>query len=227
MAIQIQQEQMGTLRILGLSGRLDTETAVDVELALQDLLAAGERHFLVDLGGIGYVSSAGLRVLLGLAKQLDGGKGTLKLCGLNPTVKQVFEVAGFSKLFTIMPDRAAALKMLPPSMTQSFKAALPPSPKQELNLGQRAAMLIGASTKAAAPHPQAADIARAAAELLGLKPMPAPAAAAPVAAPAAAPRSAPAPKGAPVARAAPTARADSAEEPGFLGKLRGLFRGKK
>src|SRR4051794_38193451 len=50
MAIQIQQEQMGTLRILGLSGRLDTETAVDVELALQDLLAAGERHFLLDLG---------------------------------------------------------------------------------------------------------------------------------------------------------------------------------
>ena len=79
MAIQIEQEQVGSVRVLELSGRLDTETAVDVELALQDLLAAGEREFLIDLSGIGYVSSAGLRVLLSLAKHLDGGKGSC--CG--------------------------------------------------------------------------------------------------------------------------------------------------
>jgi anti-anti-sigma factor len=226
MAIAIQQEQMGTLRILGLSGRLDTETAVDVELALQDLLAAGERHFLLDLGAIGYVSSAGLRVLLGLAKQLDGGKGTLKLCGLNATVKQVFEVAGFSKLFTIMPDRAAALKMLPPSMTQSFKAAQPPAPQAELTLGQRVAMLIGASTKASTPHPQAAELARLAAELLGVKHT-APAVSA--AAPAAPPRGATAAKRSSAVKATPAAKAsgDGAPTPGLFGKLRGLFGGKK
>jgi len=225
MAIQIQQEQMGTLRILGLSGRLDTETAVDVELALQDLLAAGERHFLLDLGAIGYVSSAGLRVLLGLAKQLDGGKGTLKLCGLNATVKQVFEVAGFSKLFTIMPDRAAALKLLPPSMTQSFKAAQPPAPQVELTLGQRVAMLIGASSKATAPHPQAAELARTAAELLGVRHT---AAAVSAAAPAAAPRGAAA-KRSPGVMASPAAKPSGggAPTPGLFGKLRGLFGGKK
>lgn len=83
MAIQITQEQQDGVRILALSGRLDTETAADVELTLQDLLAAGENRFLFDLSGIGYVSSAGLRVLLGLAKKLDGGKGELKLCGMN------------------------------------------------------------------------------------------------------------------------------------------------
>ena len=220
MAIAIQQEQMGTLRILGLSGRLDTETAVDVELALQDLLAAGERHFLVDLGGIGYVSSAGLRVLLGLAKQLDGGKGTLKLCGLNPAVKQVFEVAGFSKLFTIMADRATALKTLPPSMTQSFKAAQAPAPKPELTLGQRVAMLIGASGKVLPPHPQGAEIARVAAELLGVKPATAPAVAPPVSAP----RAAPPAKSAPAAKASEAPAA--APKQGLFGKLRGMFGGK-
>jgi len=114
MAIEIVQEQIGqgqpgSVRVLALAGRLDTETAVDVELALQDLLGAGEREFLIDLSGIGYVSSAGLRVLLSLAKQLDGGKGSLRLCGLNAAVTQVFDVAGFSKLFAIFPDRAAAL----------------------------------------------------------------------------------------------------------------------
>ena len=116
MAIEIRQEQEGPFKVLALSGRLDTETAVDVELSLQDLLAVGERQFIIDLAGIGYVSSAGLRVLLSLAKQLDGGKGTLRLCGLNASVKQVFDVAGFSKLFTIIADRATALKMLPPTL---------------------------------------------------------------------------------------------------------------
>ena len=57
MAIQITQEQQDGVRILALSGRLDTETAADVELTLQDLLAAGENRFLFDLSGIGYVSS--------------------------------------------------------------------------------------------------------------------------------------------------------------------------
>jgi|SRR5579859_304935 len=226
MAIDIKQEQLGTLRILGLSGRLDTETAVDVELALQDLLGAGERQFLIDLGGIGYVSSAGLRVLLGLAKQLDGGKGTLRLCGLNASVRQVFDVAGFSKLFTILPDRNAALKSLPPSMTQSMRAAQVPAPKAELTLGQRAAMLMNLPSKTPPPHAQAAEIAKAAAELLGVRhtaqQAAIPAAVAAVAAPA---KSAPG-KPAPAAKpAAPPAAA--AEKPGFMGKLKGLFGGKK
>jgi anti-anti-sigma factor len=217
MAIEIQQELIGTLRILGLTGRLDTETAVDVELALQDLLAAGERQFLIDLTGIGYVSSAGLRVLLSLAKQLDGGKGSLKLCGLNASVKQVFEVAGFSKLFTILPDRAAVLKALPSSATQAFKAAQVPPVKQEPTLGQRVAQLIGASLKIPTPHAQAAELALAAAELLGAKPLAAKAKSAPVAGkPAAPPRA-----------SAPAAAQPPAEKQGVLGKLRGLFGGKR
>ena len=202
MAIEIQQEQIGTVRLLALSGRLDTETAVDVELALQDLLAAGEREFLIDLSGIGYVSSAGLRVLLSLAKQLDGGKGSLRLCGLNAAVTQVFDVAGFSKLFAIFPDRAAAL----PKAAQA---------RPEASLGQRAAALMGIKANMAAPYVQAAELARAAAILLGLKPM---AAAKPA-------------TGAKVAPAAPSRPAPAAPVPspavGVLGKLRGLFGGKR
>ncbi|HET8941299.1 MAG TPA: STAS domain-containing protein [Rudaea sp.] len=110
MAIEIQIEQQDQIHILGLTGRLDTETAADVELAFADLLAAKAVVFVVDLSGIGYVSSAGLRVLLALAKKLDGGKGQLYLCGLSPAVRQVFDVAGFSKLFALFPDREAALK---------------------------------------------------------------------------------------------------------------------
>lgn len=156
MAIEIGQEQQGAVRILALAGRLDTETAADVELALQDLLAAGERQFLIDLAGIGYVSSAGLRVLLALAKQLDGSKGSLRLCGLNASVRQVFDVAGFSKLFAIFPNRDAALGQVPRL-------------KPEAILAQQAARLLGIVPGKEMPHVQAEALARAAVAVLGLK----------------------------------------------------------
>ena len=53
MAFAIQQEQQGAVRILALSGRLDTETSADLELALADLQAAGATHFLIDMADIG------------------------------------------------------------------------------------------------------------------------------------------------------------------------------
>ncbi|MGH8122568.1 MAG: STAS domain-containing protein [Rudaea sp.] len=166
MALDIAQERQGAARVLVLRGRLDTDTAADMELALQDLLAAGERDFLIDLGGVIYVSSAGLRVLLALAKQLDGGKGSLRLCGLNPTVTQVFEVAGFSKLFAIFKDRATALA----GAAKGVPAAQPPS------LAQQLAQLLRVGDYTSPASAQARELARAAAQLLGVKPMLLPAA---------------------------------------------------
>jgi len=156
-ALEIRQEEAGGIRVLALTGRLDTETAADFELAVQDLLGAGERHFLVDVSGIGYVSSAGLRVLLSLAKQLDGGKGSLRLCGLSAAVRQVFDVAGFGKLFAIFPNRDAALGDAP----KAEPGAL---------LARRAAQLLRVSAARNA-NPSATELARAAALLLGIKPV--------------------------------------------------------
>ena len=224
MAIEIRQEQEGPFKVLALAGRLDTETAVDVELALQDLLGAGERQFIIDLAGIGYVSSAGLRVLLSLAKQLDGGKGTLRLCGLNASVKQVFDVAGFSKLFTIFPDRASATKSLPSSATQAFKAAQAAEagpPKPEAILAQKAAVLMGIANKPPAAYPQAAELARSAALLLGVKPVAVAGTAPAPASKAAAGKAAPA-RSAPPSASAPAA-APKKQGGGMFDKLRGLF----
>lgn len=208
MAIEIRQEEVGDVRVLALVGRLDTETAADLELALQDLQAAGASQYVIDLAEIGYVSSAGLRVLLALAKQLEGGRGSLRLCALNESVKQVFDVAGFSRLFAIFPDRDAALGASP--------AAKPPP--RGSDLARRAAALLGAGEAAAAPSDAAAEkLARAAAQLLGADK---PAAGNPP--PAAKPKPAPAKPVAPAKGGAPAAN----EASGVLGKFRGLF-GKK
>jgi anti-anti-sigma factor len=210
MAFAIQQEQQGAVRILALSGRLDTETSADLELALADLQAAGATHFLIDMADIGYVSSAGLRVLLALAKQLDGGRGSLRLCELNAAVTQVFDVAGFSKLFLIYPTRDAAL---------AGHAAAKPDP----GLAKTVADLLGAPESVGTASPESADLARAAAQLLAdgqgesgprKSAEPAKAKAAPPPKPSSSP--APAPGAAPLGAA-----------PGVLGKLKNLFGGKK
>jgi len=216
MSIEIRQEEQGEVRILALSGRLDTETSADLELALQDLQAVGATQFVIDLGEIGYVSSAGLRVLLALAKQLDGGRGSLKLCALNEAVKHVFDIAGFSKLFAIFPDRAAALGAMAPA---GRPATAVPAPAQEPSLAKRAAALVGAGDPGGAVDPESAALADSAARLLGAEKAAAdvPEVAKPKAA--ARPMIRPAP---------PAATADPAPAPpGVLGKFRNLFGGKK
>lgn len=131
MALEIGEERVGALCVLALGGRLDTDTSADLELAIQDLLQAGQREYLLDLTKVGYVSSAGLRVLLMLGKAVETG-GSLRLCGLNAGVRQIFDVAGFTRLFAIDANRAAALANAPAARREAASAAgAAPSPPAE------------------------------------------------------------------------------------------------
>lgn len=154
--MEIRNDQIGAVSIVAPLGRLDTATASDLELALGDLERAGARHFVIDLAGISYVSSAGLRVLLMLAKRLEGS-GSLRLAGLNPQVRQVFDVAGFTRLFAIYDDRDAALREHPAAGESG-----PP-------LGRLAATLLGARLDAPPTQPAEQAVASAAADLLGAR----------------------------------------------------------
>ena len=90
-------------------GRIDSTTSAILERHLQALAAAGQTRIVVDFSGVDYISSAGLRVLLALAKRGRDQKGRVALFGLNDSVRQVFELAGFVALFTIAPTRAEAV----------------------------------------------------------------------------------------------------------------------
>jgi len=90
-------------------GRIDSTTSAILERHLQGLAAAGQARVVVDFSAVDYISSAGLRVLLALAKRGREQKGRVALFGLNDSVRQVFELAGFVALFTIAPTRAEAV----------------------------------------------------------------------------------------------------------------------
>jgi len=108
--MEIREERPDGTLVLAPSGRLDSVTSADLERRL--MAAAGERRLVVDLAGVEYVSSAGLRVFLKLARRVKDAGGTLVLCAMGEPVRQVFDLAGFLPLFAIEPSRERALARL-------------------------------------------------------------------------------------------------------------------
>lgn len=97
------------ITIAEFEGNLDTNTAPDAEERLGELLEKGVTKILVDFTTLNYISSAGLRVLLVTTKRLGGTGGSMRICGLNETVDEVFEISGFSTIFSVFGTRDEAL----------------------------------------------------------------------------------------------------------------------
>lgn len=90
--------QGGSLALV-LEGRLDTRTAPLLEAELKDSLS-GLTELVLDMAGVDYVSSAGLRVLLAAHKQM-AKQGSLRLAHVNPGVMEVFDMTGFTDILRI------------------------------------------------------------------------------------------------------------------------------
>lgn len=110
MEITTRTERDVTLVAFG--GNLDSNTSPEAQQALDGILAGGGRKMVIDFTALDYISSAGLRVLLGTAKRLRGGGGALRLFGLNETVREVFQISGFSTILDVFATEADALKGL-------------------------------------------------------------------------------------------------------------------
>ena len=67
---------------------------------------------VLDLARLDYISSAGLRVVLLLAKKLKQAGGALALCDIQPSVREVFEISGFLAILTVCDTRAQAVAAL-------------------------------------------------------------------------------------------------------------------
>ena len=97
MTIDIKQNDTQTTLII--SGRLDTTTAPDLDKTLNEDIE-GTTELVLDFSAVEYVSSAGLRVLLGAQKKMQK-IGGMKLTGVCEEVMEVFEMTGFSDILTI------------------------------------------------------------------------------------------------------------------------------
>jgi anti-anti-sigma factor len=110
--MEIGEERTAGALVIAPLGRVDSVSSGELERHLVARLDAGERRVVIDMAGVEYISSAGLRVLLVAAKRLKPPTGALVLCGLGPGVRTVLELAGFISLFAVEPARAPALARL-------------------------------------------------------------------------------------------------------------------
>ena len=100
MTIEIMKSAEET--VIKISGRLDTTTAPDLDKTINEDIA-DTKNLVLDVKGLEYISSAGLRVLLYAQKKMQK-IGTMKLLNVCEDVMEVFEITGFADILTIDPQ---------------------------------------------------------------------------------------------------------------------------
>ena len=95
----IDKQLNGSELTLTLNGRLDTTTAPELENAIKENIA-GVTNLVMDFAGLEYLSSAGLRVILGAQKTMNK-QGEMVIRNVNETINEVFEITGFIDILTI------------------------------------------------------------------------------------------------------------------------------
>lgn len=107
--MEIIEREEGEVRVVSLVGRLDTNTTPDAEAQINALLDSGANKLLINFEKIDYVSSAGLRLLLATAKRMKASAGGLRICCLNATVQEVFDISGFASILSVSAAEQEAL----------------------------------------------------------------------------------------------------------------------
>lgn len=96
--------------IVSLQGQVNSSNAATVEAEVLAVVQQGAKNVLLNMTELSYISSAGLRVVLVLAKRLKQTGGKLVIYGMQPHVREVFDVSGFLAILNVTATRAEALE---------------------------------------------------------------------------------------------------------------------
>ncbi len=124
--MEITEQKRGDVKIIGLRGRLDAETSPCVGKRLMNLLDQGERRLVFDFSDLTYISSSGLRLLIEVARNLQKANGKLALAALSDHIREIFNIAGFTSLFSIYPTCDEAIAHAQSGSRGESKASMPP-----------------------------------------------------------------------------------------------------
>ena len=108
MDIQTRKEKVAV--VVSVKGRMDALTAPEFEKDVIDLISKGEKTFVINFVELDYISSAGLRSILALAKKLKEKEGRILFAGLKGPVEEVFKISGFQSMFKIFDSEESALR---------------------------------------------------------------------------------------------------------------------
>lgn len=107
--MELKTEQEDGILIVEVEGRIDGSNGREFEDAMGAAIDGIEKAVVLDMTDLSYISSAGLRAVLLLAKTLWKQEAKLLLCSLPGPIKEVIEISGFHKIIPVHDSRAAAL----------------------------------------------------------------------------------------------------------------------
>ncbi len=113
--MKITQRAEGDVTVFVPEGRIDTQAATDMDQALQAAVSEGRNNLVVDMSGVEYISSAGLRALAAVLVRSRAEGGDMKLAALNQRVTRVFSIIGFDVLMSVHDTPEAAVADFSPS----------------------------------------------------------------------------------------------------------------
>jgi len=108
-AMNITERDVQGISVYVLEGRIDTQGAVDLDLALQSAVSEGEHKMILDMADVRYINSSGLRTMADVLTKNKEAGGDLKLVAMNRKVVRVFRIIGFDKFFSIYDKLETAI----------------------------------------------------------------------------------------------------------------------
>lgn len=108
--MEIKENKQDAILILEISGHLDANTSGQLEKKLISPIDNDTKQIIIDFSDLEYISSSGLRLLLLAAKKLDKIDGKIVLCSMEDFIKEVFDISGFTPIFTITSSQEEAIQ---------------------------------------------------------------------------------------------------------------------
>ena len=105
-------ERSGQTLIISAKGRIDGANATEVQGVLSGAFEPGIKLMLLDLGGLTYISSAGLRVIMLTARTLDRSGAKFAVGSPAGPIREVFQISGFDQIIPIFDSQAEAIESL-------------------------------------------------------------------------------------------------------------------
>ena len=124
--MQVQSRRFGNAVVLNVGGRLDQDTCDAFRVVLMRDVEAAARDggaIVLDLSGLEYVSSAGLRCFMLASRQAKSQQGRIFVAALQPMVREIFEISHFNLVFQVFPTVREALGAVSTEAASAFEKA--------------------------------------------------------------------------------------------------------
>jgi anti-sigma B factor antagonist len=107
--LTVESRDVGEVSVLYPRGFVNAHTVRHFESALQDLLTRKRFRIVVNCAELAYIASAGLGAMMGSIEEIRANGGDLRVCALNETVRNIFEILGFHHLYRTFASEADAV----------------------------------------------------------------------------------------------------------------------